>query len=252
MISCFVEEAGGLDSDTCKTEYLCEVVRNLDDAVVPEFNEKTKDKCVVKEFPPLNYIPDRYVSLDIGFVDQSVALFAYFDFTANKVCIQREYVSKAATTDDIASAIKKIERELWQGLPPYKRYSDVDLRLIADLSKLHQIKFYATAKDNKEATINMLRTMVRDGQILIHESCVNLIGQLENGLWKTSSTGKRVFQRSIEFSHLDAIDSLLYLIRNVNRVRNPIPVDAGQYWDPWNIRPRPETHTVSQLRKIFK
>jgi hypothetical protein len=207
----------------------------------------------VSKFPEINHIPDRYVSLDVGFVDMSFGLFAYYDFLRAKICIQREYVSRSATTDDIARDIKRIEKEIWGSVKPFKRYSDTDLRLIADLRKLYDIKFEKTEKDAKEATINLLRTLVRDGQIEIHESCKNLILQLENGLWKTSSSGKRVFVRNEQLGHLDGIDALLYLIRNVKRNRAPtMPSNFNPHthFDPWGEMQRKTKH--KNLAAIFK
>jgi hypothetical protein len=234
QIEAFIEEAGGIDTDTCQREYFCQIIRSFDKAVVPEFTDKQMPFIVVPSFPALTYQPMRYVALDVGFVDNSGAVFGYYDFHRAKVCIQREYISKGCTTDEIAEGIRTTEQELkWHMMPSdrLRRYSDVDLRLIADLQKLYGIKFRKTEKDNKEATINLLRTLVRDKQIEIHESCVNLIQQLKYGTWKTSSSGKRVFSRSLELGHLDLVDALVYLVRNIDRRNNPIRGETALL--PW-------------------
>jgi hypothetical protein len=252
QIDVFIEEAGGIDSDTCQREYFCKIIRSYDNAVVPEFNDKIESKIVVSSFPPLKYQPMRYVSLDVGFVDCSGAVFAYYDFHRAKVCVLRDYISKSATTDDIANDIRTIERELkWNTMPSDKlrRYSDVDLRLIADLQKLYNIKFRKTEKDNKEATINLLRTLIRDEQIEIHESCVNLIQQLKYGTWKISSSGKRVFARSGQLGHLDLVDALIYLIRNIDRRNNPIRGETALL--PW-FEYKQENPNTSALGKAFR
>jgi hypothetical protein len=221
--------------------------------VVPEFNDRAEPKLVVSSFPPLKYQPIRYVSLDVGFVDNSGAVFGYYDFHRAKVCILREYLSKGSTTDEIAQGIRGVERDLkWNMIPADKlrRYSDVDLRLIADLQKLYNMKFRKTEKDNKEATINLLRTLMRDEQIEIHKSCVNLIQQLKYGTWKTSSSGKRVFARSDQLGHLDLVDALIYLIRNIDRRNNPIRGETALL--PWFDYEQHSDPSVDALRKAFR
>jgi hypothetical protein len=233
MLASFIEEAGGVDSETFRIEYMCEVIRTSSNSIVPEATDVKMQQIIVAEFPKLNYQPDTYVSFDVGFTDASVALFGYYDFLRSKICIQAEFLKKGATTEELAHGILETEQRLWRSKPPYKRISDVDHRLIADFKSLYNLRFKITEKTDKESTINLLRMLINDNKIEIHESCVNLIMQLKYGSWKTSSTGKRVFQRSDSLGHVDAIDSLLYLIRNVNRSRNPIPQNNQNTWDYW-------------------
>ena len=167
--------------------------------------------------------------------------------------MEREYRATGNSTSEIAAAIKAGEKELWGGIPPTKRVSDVDLRLIKDLRDLHGLRFQATEKDQKEAQINNLRILIQQGRIKIHESCVNLAVQLQYGRWKTSASGRRDYQRSVELGHLDLIDALIYLVRNINFRKNPLPddlVDLHSYW--YQPNHKRQSKNARTLAKVFR
>jgi hypothetical protein len=250
MIEAFEAEAGGRDSEIFRREYLCELIFLNEDSVIPEFTEELKSEIVYRGKQVLNFVPDRYVALDPGFADNTAILFGYYNYPEATLYIEREYCESGNNTEEIASAIHTAERELWGSLPPTKRVSDIDLRLIKDLKDMHGLKFVPTQKDNKEAQINQLRIFLKQKRIRIHESCVNLLTQLRYSQWKVSASGRRDYARSAELGHSDLIDALLYLIRNVNFNRNPIAdpaIDPHSYWYV------PENkHKSANARKLAK
>lgn len=251
QLETFTEEAGGVESETFRREYLCEIIRDKSLAIVPEFTDALAKKIVYKDEPRLEYLPDRYVSLDPGFADNAAILFGFWDFPTATLYIQKEHVEGGQNTEEIAQIIQKTETELWGKQTPYKRISDTDLRLIKDLKDLHELKFIKTEKDNKDMQINVLRIMCKNIQIRIHESCVNLINQLKYGQFKVSAAGYRDFKRTAELGHSDAIDALLYLIRNINKTRNPIPEDSyNQYYQMDNSRSSGRGSLTSNARKL--
>ena len=254
MIKQFEDEAGGRDSEVFRRECLVELIFMSEDSVIPEFTSELEKACVYSGRQLLNYVPDRYVSLDPGFSDACAVLFGYYSFMEATLYIEREYSATGNNTEEIAGAIKAGERDLWGGLPPLKRISDTDLRLIKDLKDMHGLKFFPTKKDMKEASLNQLRIMIKQGRIKIHESCIGLRQQLKYGQWKTSSTGKRDFARSKELGHLDLIDSLLYMMRNINTRRDPTPdtpFDPQSYWAP-SLLDRNRSKNAKNLAKAFK
>ncbi len=106
-------------------------------------------------------------------------------------------------------------------------------------------------RDNKEAQINQLNIMVGNNQILIDPRCKTLIMQLKYGVWNKQ---RSEFARTKELGHSDAIDALLYLLRNVKRNRNPVPGEhyssathANHGWqDPY------QTSSWDVLKKVLK
>jgi hypothetical protein len=223
QIQTFIDEAGGIDSETAQREYFCKILLSKENTVVPEFNDDSYDKVVYTDAPKYGYQPAKYVGLDPGFADNAAVLFGFWDFENACLYVQREYVAKGNNTQELAAAIKRMEHELWGSIVPRKRNSDTDLRLIEDLRKLHDLRFSKAEKTEKEVRVNQLRIAIKSGQIKIHKSCTNLIQQLKLGKWKTSSSGKREFKRSVELGHLDCIDALLYLWQAIDRNYNPIP-----------------------------
>ncbi len=220
QIDQFAEEAGGVDSDTFKLEYLCQIIVNREKAILPSMDDERVDEMVQEILMPSSYLPDRYVSLDIGFRDLTVALFGWWDYDKARLVIQDEVVleGKEATTDNIAKMIMAKEKELWPGLPPPIRVCDTDPRLIADLRKISNLFFRPTKKDNKEAQINQTNIMINRSQIYLDPKCKTLLTHMRYGVWNEARTQ---FARTAALGHCDAVDALLYLVRNINRGRDP-------------------------------
>lgn len=249
QIEQFKREAGGEETTTFRREYLCELVADSERAILPAATAK-KMEAIVKTPEPLTYTPDRYVALDIGYRDLTVALFAYWDYLRGKLVIEDELVLKenTATTDNIAKGIREKEQQLWGGSKPYKRVSDTDPRLIADLRKLSGIEFVATKKDNLMAQVNNANIMILNEQIEIHPRCKVLPTHMKYGLWNKQFT---MFERSDALGHCDAVAALVYLIRNITKNHNPIieqPHSPAFFANTW----QEETSSSKQADKLKK
>lgn len=231
MYEALVEEyPGGETDEEFRRECLNEIITDGTNSIVPEFTEELMEEIVREWKMPI--FCDRYVSMDIGHRDLTVVLFGFYDFEHDTVVIQDEIVMNGPqmTTDSLAQAIYSKESELWydevvQELnEPSLRISDNNLILINDLMKLHGLSFMATDKDNKEAQINQLRVELQNFRICINPKCETLITHLKFGKWENSNRGtSRKFGRSPDHGHYDAIDALIYMIRNIPRGKNPFP-----------------------------
>ena len=97
--------------------------------------------------------------------------------------------------------------------------------------------------------VNKVRIWVQNDRIKIHERCQEIIGCLENAIWKEN---RREFDRSAVFGHYDALAALIYLVRNVNENVNPIPklhkISDNTHWINESKR---TTKTKDTLRKMF-
>lgn len=222
QIETFIKESGGREATVCRREYFCDIITETDLAIFPACTETHMRENIIKPVALPQYSPDLYVSMDIGFRDLTAILFGYWDFLEAKLCIQGEIVipRNQATTDKIAESILRTEGRLWKGRQVTKRVCDIDPRMIADLNKLSGVKFISTKKDNKEAQINQANLMFINSQIQIDPSCKTLIDHCKYGVWKENRSG---YQRSTSMGHFDAVDALVYLVRNINRSNNPIP-----------------------------
>lgn len=230
---------GGRSNPKFRCEYLCEIPRSSELTVVPEFTSETKTALIVNEIQKPPFF-DPYVSMDVGFKDLTVALFAYYDFKRAKLVVLDELVMNGPemTTEALAANVT-IKEELRfkdenfsEQVPVFLRVMDNDLKLINDLSRLHNMQFIATAKDNKEAAINNLRMWVQNERIEIHSRCVHLIYHLENAQWDKNRKKFKHLKDSpsgeVRGGHADALDSLIYLVRNVVESKNPYPGNYGQ------------------------
>lgn len=230
-----------------RREYLCEVVNNTDLAIIPEFTEELEQR-IVKEVPAPPFY-DAYVSMDIGGKDLTVILFGYYDFKNGRTVIQDELVfgqkgnSRSGNedrgfiirpefrSDTVANLVTQKEQTLWTNpfsgefKAPYLRIADNNnVIFLNDLYLKYNLQFIPTRKDNKDAALNTMRIQLAEEKIIIHPRCKTLIYHLRNGTW---AKNKKDFSRTEAAGHWDAIPALMYLVRNINEMRNPYPPGYG-------------------------
>jgi hypothetical protein len=247
-----IEELGGRTSTKARRELWCEHIVDEEHAVVPEFNDDRRSRIVAQVPPPTHEQPT--IAIDVGFEDLTAILFGYWSFKDARLHVQSEVTIKRGRTDQVAEAIRTKESGLWgsnSNLAPPVRWSDTDLRLIADLGELHGLGVTPTAKDDKEAQVNALRMLVKDERIRIDPSCTMLIGTLRTAVWNKARTS---FERLREYGHADALDALIYLHRNVDRYSNPYPgVPDGATWQTHQLRNirDPGQEESKALKRLF-
>lgn len=226
-----------------RREYLCEIIRDKDSVVIPEFTPE-KEMEIIKEMerPPFY---DAYTSGDVGFRHLTVYLFAYWDFKKATLVVEDELVMNGPemTTEALAKRIKEKEKKNFKIIkddgteedhPIYMRVMDNNLIMMNDFNKLHGLPFLATEKDNKEAQINNVRMMLSNNQIIINPRCKHLIYHLKGASWKEGNSANRVFAElsdtldgGVRGGHADALDALIYLVRNIVKSKNPYPKNWG-------------------------
>lgn len=225
VIAKFCEEAGGEKSTTWLREYMCQFVVDLNYAIVPEWQDSFSATYAPDEFYKFYF---RYEGLDIGTKDLTVNIYGVYDFKKAKLMIQDETVINGPkmTTEGLAKQIKDKEAELWcKETKVHLRIADnSNLILLQDLALLHGITFAPTSKDTLEAMVNNLRIWVGSGKVQVDPKCKQMVGCLKYGVWDD----KRVkWEKSTVYGHFDALAALMYLVRYVDIVTNPIPRDYG-------------------------
>jgi len=242
-------------------EYYCKIVFDEDTIVVPEFLQ-LKDEIITDDYelPPFY---DAYVSGDVGFKDLTIYLFGIWDFRNHRLIVTDEFVINGAqniTTQKIADGIKQKESTNFliggEQVAPYMRVMDNDLIMISDLRNLHNLVFFPTAKDNKQAAVNQLRMMVAQKQIIIDPKCKNLIYHLTTATWDKNHKSFVRLPRSsdgiLPSNHADGVDGLVYMVRNINMNKNPYPSDYGELKGSNIFRGRKKDSPLEQaLKKIF-
>lgn len=224
-----IEDCGGMETPAFQREYLCQPVADPESLVIPEYHEDRHDIPDDTERPEAF---DAYVGMDLGLNDATAGLFAYVDFLKRTVVIDDEWVASGKNTKEITDACKDKEQALWPGRPIYMRWGDNELQQLYDMNTLHGYVVSPTRKDDKLAALNELRLLFSQGRIKIKKRCKALRYQLKVGLWNSRRTE---FQRGEKIGHLDAIDALIYLCRNI----------------VWNHNPYPDPYAVIDIYKQF-
>lgn len=216
----------GVNSDSFRTEFMCERIYNSIDSVLPEFTDEVQADTIMEWPKPL--FMDRYVSMDIGFIDLTFVIFSYWDFDNQVLVIEDEIVQHGHgnTTHTLANEIKLKEKELWMNRMtreqevPLKRVSDNNLQVINDMVYEEKLFFMPTEKHNKLEYLSTLKNMISNRQVIIHPRCKNLISHMKSATWDKQ---KKDFKRSPDNGHYDGVAALLYLSRNIDKNRNPYP-----------------------------
>ncbi len=243
-------EMGGRNSTQFKREYLCMRVAEESRMVVPEFNATHIQDYARPAY--FSYLLKSH-ALDSGVRDLTVGLWAYYDFLTAKVIVEDELVlrNQEVLTQNIFYATVNTEAEL--DYKTTRRHADNNnLILIQDLNHLgatRAMHWSPTRKDEVEASVNLVRTWLAQGRVLIHPRCKHTIGTLKTALWNKNRTD---FHRSETYGHADAVMALVYLLRNVDASTNPIPqtfqVDISNSF----VMPKQnESDTAKNLRAAF-
>lgn len=251
----------GKDSTRFRREFMAEFVRDESAVIVPEFNEKMHVLCLPR---PVYYdLLYKGSGADLGVADKTIEVFGHYDFPTSRVVLEREFYIEGAEvrTDIFAEKHSSSLADLgWVSDKRYTGWSDnSNLMLLNDLNALHKIVINATDKENKAEWLNLLRIMFKQGRIVIDPSCTLLIATLNGAFWKDAL--KKDYGRSKALGHMDALDALIYFIRNLNMSTNPFPINynlgAGKIYDiadhiyPENWNKIPHTDEGRVLAQVF-
>lgn len=241
-------------STAFRREYLAEDVTEESRAAMPSWNAAIQSLLVVDRPRPEYF--DAYQAFDPGKIgDPHFWLFGYLDFTRATLVIEDELEMRSASTSVrmMAELAKGVEERLydskaWTGkllgaeewqreygtLPeylqrsiakdaprqPYLRVGDNDHTTLGTLCSEHGLAIIPTRKDDKHLSVEAVNDLLRQKRIEIHPRCVRLIEQLHTTIWNKQRTEWECTAKD----HGDAIDTLVYMARNVRWNRDPRPV----------------------------
>lgn len=266
VIEDFALECGGKESETFRREGMCELIKETSTSVLPEFNAEL-EKEIVREWDKPGFFKT-FEAMDLGFKDLTGVLFAYYDFKANKIIIEDEITlkGKEVKLPELAAAIKLKEEQLWTNIytneinRPTLRVSDINHIVTSEISRFSDglINFTPARKDDRQAAINNLRVLLKDQRIIINPRCKVLIRHLRNVKWDRSrNPSSAIFARSVDDSHYDLVDCLLYLTRHIDFTKNPYP--AGHGMDMKNVYVNnpdkfysKNNNQIEVFKKVFK
>ncbi|NJO18762.1 MAG: hypothetical protein HC838_00050 [Spirulinaceae cyanobacterium RM2_2_10] len=224
-------EMGGRHSTTFRRECLCELVLDEDLALCKEWNDKYVQEPPKDQFYRYYH---KYSAMDMGRKDHTALVFGYYDFKRATLFIEDDLTMHGPdwTSITLTQEVNSKEKELWgdadwKGKPfkPFRRIADNNNpHLIVDLSSIHNLHFSETDKESLEAMVNEIRLMVSQGRIIVSPKAKMVIGCLKYGIWDKN---RKEFSRNKIYGHFDHFAALMYLVRNLSKATNPIPMDHG-------------------------
>lgn len=217
---------GGRDNVTAKRELFCEIVRDDAITIIPQFEEARHVHPLVRS-TSYKYL----VSGDFGYkADKSAFHLMAYDHDLGKIVVLEEFWCEALkTTKEVADSLKA----KWNDLQPtyvidYQGNTGNDLGA-------EGIPPTFPNKDKFDATYTSLRNDFFNDRILIDPSCQLLIQTLRSGTFNKQKTD---YLRTTTLGHCDALMSLVYGLRHVDRVTDK--------------RPRPDPSQIFRLPHLDK
>lgn len=218
--------AAGMKTTSWRREMMCERVVDEEKLIIPEW----KQEYVMEWKDPVFWqFYHKYEALDSGasIMDFTAGGLAHYDFKKGWLVIEDEvgpYKGEEVRTDWIAMGIRAAEeRRGYREV--YRRVADNNNKiLIQDLAGIHKLPFTPARKDDLIAMVNQARLWVGAGRVRVHPRCKYLIGCLKNGIWNKNRDD---WAHTMTWGHFDALAWLIYMIRTVDVVTNPIPRDFG-------------------------
>jgi hypothetical protein len=239
VVQAEIESLGGYESAHTQRELFCEIVKDENIIVVPQFDDR-------RHVMPLSIPDDAYywVAGDVGGVrDKSVFLLCAYDYSIDKVCISREVVADPQTpTSEIVKRALAMEggREVF-------RFVDAPGQLFVDLSATYNYACYTPEKLEFEHNIHRLQTAFYNDQVLVDPACKLLITTLRSGQLNKQRTD---FARSNTLGHCDALAALVYALRHADKRKVEKPKRPGTFDIKRDMQPRSD-NAITNLRGLF-
>ena len=225
----FIKDLGGLTSHKVRREFFCEFIIDTDFQLCPEWKPEYERETPEGEHFKLWF---KYDALDQGWTDNSVCGFATIEWAPGKpsrIVLRDEVCMKSPeqTTDLLAERIIAKEKEVFKGNEVKKRIADNNTpSLLQDFNLRHHLYFSPVeSKTYLDVMVSDVRELVKEGRVIVSPKCIQTLGCLKNGVWTKTKGGARgkEFSRSKTFGHYDGFAMLMYLVRSVDMLTNPLP-----------------------------
>jgi len=266
-LEAIINRCKGRDSTKFKREYLCQRVAESSVQVLPELTLAncellllTKETYSAIREHPLHQYWKKYIVADWGGKDLTAILFAHYNYRTNQLIVESQLglVGQELSSGRIAEAIKQRSIELWPD-PAYRR----DLTYICDSNNIliqndminvHSLPFISTTKERlKSQMVQKVRDWIYDARIYFAPAAEIALKSAAAGHWAKGD--KDTFAKSKVYGHYDHLAALIYLVRNVDDISDPLPNLMGldphtHFVDP-AMRNIPGVGNVRELQQIF-
>lgn len=243
VIEAEIDSLGGYDSPHTKRELFCEIVKDDNIIVVPQFDDRKHVRTA--SLPDDAYY---WVAGDVGGVrDKSVFLLCAYDYSTDLIHIIREVACdpQTPTTEIVKRALEM------EGGRTLSRFVDAPGQLFIDLASTYNYSCFPPEKLEFEHNIHRLQTAFWKDQVIVDPACKLLITTLRSGQLNKQRTD---FSRTRDMGHCDALAALIYGLRHADRrkvekPRKPDTFDIKRDLDP-NYNPH-GSNALTNLRGRF-
>jgi hypothetical protein len=206
-----IQTLGGPTSISTKRELFCLIERDDAITIIPQFEEE-RHVCPLSRSPNYTYL----VSGDLGYkADKSAFHLMAYDHDLGKVVVlEEQWFEATKASKELADALKA----KWGDLNPTYAV-DYQGNAWADFSA-EGISLIFPTKDKFDATYANLRNEFFNDKILIDPSCQLLIQTLRSGTFNKQKTD---YLRTATLGHCDAMMSLIYGLRHVDKITDLRP-----------------------------
>lgn len=202
-----IRESGGVDTPAFRRNYLCEVVKDDESLVVPQFDESIHifDNNLLMEGQEVFVVGDLG-----GVIDQtSILLCTKHDgviYVHDEVNCQAQTESKTI----FLSLFKKQKEHQIKLKQPF--FIDAPPAMMLDWLSQFKIPCVVPAKKPFLEGVTLLRQLFFRNDIKVSARCEFLIRSLKYG---SLASSRKDFERSETLGHCDALAALIYAVRSV-------------------------------------
>jgi hypothetical protein len=242
----------GENSSAWRREYMAELIADASLRVTPEFNRASHVTNLLPETEDAFGKKTRYVGyligdFGVGNQDLTAILAAIFDHDKQQIIVVGEKLLFKPTADTFVDAWNEMKAEHLAECSEIKARLDAFESLKHTLRVQYSLQFNNPQKGKITDNVAFLRSCLENNKLLVHESCVNFIQQLELGIWDDNH---KEFSRSDSLGHLDLVAAGVYLARAVDfRLR---PGQSSNNIKLGMASPTPTKAKYNESRKVFK
>jgi hypothetical protein len=206
-----VKRCGGEQTVDFRREYLCEIIRDPQVVVVPDYDDIVH---VARFEVPLHINPQ--ITVDFGGVrDKTVAILHWYNYLENRTEVWDERVFPQNTP---TSAMVRSFLEMEKPFKDVRRIADAPGQVQVDLADTgYQVEI--PPKSDWQSGVNQMAVAFSTKTIVVHERCKFLRQSLKSGTFNKHRTD---FDRTEALGHCDALAALMYGLRSQDRT-NPYP-----------------------------
>lgn len=223
-----VHQCKGRHTTLFQREYECARIADREKQIIPELTKDFAPSLLLSEPPSFDnddlwpYL-QRYVVADWGGKDHTSILFAHYNHLLRAIIIEDhlEFKGSEITTNVIAQETIKKVSALWPGVKVKPRYyCDNNAPLIQQSMVRAGLPFAPTSKARLVEMVQKVRNFIEEGRIKFCPAAEYVLDCCQAAHWARRAAE---FASSKTYGHYDALAAMVYLVRNVDEVQDPVP-----------------------------